>query len=96
MQERFALVALECLFDLGATVVYAVIAGLVIVGLVATDDGSMSVMTSVLYASVLPGAVLILIGLELAARVFGEWRTKKRQEASPRPSRLESQVPVGM
>lgn len=78
MSKRFGIVALECLFDLGITVVYATIVGILIIGIVASDDGPVSMFHAFLYAMLLPAAALALIGSEIALRVFEEWRAARR------------------
>ncbi len=77
MSKRFGVVVLECLFDLGITVVYAVIVGVFIVAIVASDDGPVSVLRAGLYAMLLPGAALVLICAEIGLRVFKEWRAAR-------------------
>lgn len=82
MRKSFGRIAWECFVDLGVTVVYATIAGLLIVGVVATDDGPASLLSSALYASLLPASVMLLIGLDLVLRVAGERRALRRRPAS--------------
>ena len=78
MDKRIGQVVLECILDLGITVVYATLAGLVIVAVVASDDGPISLWTAALYASLLPGAVVTLIGCDLVLRVFAQRRADRR------------------
>ena len=78
MKTRIGRVAWECFIDLGVTVVYATIAGLLIVGVVATDDRPGSLLTSALYASLLPAAVVGLIAIDVAWRVLSERRATRR------------------
>ena len=80
MSKRFGQVALECLFDLGITVVYAGLVGVVIVGIVASDTGPISILHASLYAMLLPGAALALIASEISLRLFQEWRAARRME----------------
>jgi hypothetical protein len=81
MSKRFGQVALECLLDLGVTVVYAIIAGLLIVAIVASDDGPISLLRAGLYALLLPMGAIILIGFEVILQVSKEWRTARREGA---------------
>ena len=74
MDRKIGQVVVECIFDLGITVVYATLAGLLIVAVVASDDGPVSLLTSCLYASLLPGAVILLIGVDLLMRISAERR----------------------
>ena len=78
MKSSLSRIVWECFIDLGITVVYAVIAGLLIVGVVATDDGSGSLLSSALYASLLPAAVLALIAADVVLRVATERRAMRR------------------
>ena len=64
MGHSFGRVAWDCFVDLGITIVYATIAGLLIVGVVATDDGTSSLLRSALYASLLPASVAALIAAD--------------------------------
>ena len=77
MDKRIGQVVLECIFDLGITVVYATLAGLLIVAVVASDDGPISILAACLYASLLPGAVIALIGIELLLRLASERRATR-------------------
>lgn len=86
MSKRFGVVALECLFDLGITVVYAGVVGLFIVGIVASDDGPISILHAGVYAMLLPLAVIALIGSEIGLRIFKEWRANRRAVRSITPS----------
>ena len=79
MQKSFGRVAWECFVDLGVTIVYATIAGLLIVGIVATDDGASSILQSMLYASLLPISVAVLIGLDVMLRLAAERRALRRR-----------------
>ena len=79
MTRTIGRIAWDCFIDLGITVVYATIAGLLIVGVVATDDGSASLIKSALYASLLPVSVMALIAGDLAVRVFNEQRIVRRR-----------------
>ncbi len=84
MKTNVGRVAWDCFVDLGVTVVYATIAGLLIVGIVATDDGPGSIFLSAVYASLLPLAVMLLIGFDVVLRVFAD-RRATRQRAAGRP-----------
>ena len=77
--RNFGRIAWDCFVDLGITVVYATIAGFLIVGVVATDDGAASLARSALYASLLPLSVMGLIGCDLAVRVWTEQREARRR-----------------
>lgn len=79
MTRNIARIAWDCFIDLGITVVYATIAGLLIVGVVATDDGTASLVKSALYASLLPVSVMALIACDLVVRVFNEQREARRR-----------------
>ena len=74
MKTTIGTVILECIFDLGIAVVYATIAGLVIAIVAASDSGLGALPTSLLYASLLPAAIVLLIAGDLGARLFREWR----------------------
>ena len=82
MSKRVGVVALECLFDLGITIVYAVMVGVFIVGIVASDDGPISILHAGLYAMLLPLAAIGLIGTEIGLRIFKEWRASRRPVAA--------------
>lgn len=93
MTKRLGTLVLECVLDLGITVVYAVIVGFLIVGIVATDDAPMSLLSACLYAALLPGSAVALILVELAHRLFKDWREARRQPRyAMRPS---ASFPVG-
>ena len=77
MDKKIGEVVVECIFDLGITVVYATLAGLLIVAVVASDDGPLSLLTACLYASLLPGAVVALIGVDLLIRIAAERRAAR-------------------
>ena len=79
MFKRFMTVTIECVLDLGITVVYATIAGLLIAAIVASDDGSLSIVSSVLYAGILPLGVVLLIGCDAGFRVLAELRAVRTQ-----------------
>ena len=79
MTRNIGRIAWDCFIDLGITVVYATIAGLLIVGVVATDDGTASLIKSALYASLLPASVMALIACDLLVRIFDEKRTARRR-----------------
>ena len=92
MSTSIGRIAWDCIVDLGITVVYATIVGLLIVGVVATDDGPGSILTSALYASLLPISVALLIGCDLVLRVAAERRRGARfavrvPRSSMQPSR---------
>lgn len=70
MNRRRRDILIECVLDLGITVVYATAVGLVIVLIVASDDASPSLLTLLLYAGLLPGAVVVLIGFDLVLRLL--------------------------
>ena len=74
MKQQLGAVALECLFDLGVTVVYAMVAGFLIVAIVASDQGAISIFHAALYALLLPAAALALIASEIGLRLCKEWR----------------------
>ncbi len=74
MRTTIATVILECVFDLGIAVVYAMIAGLVIAGVVASDGGLGTLPAALLTASLLPAGIVLLIAGDLGARLFKEWR----------------------
>lgn len=76
---NIARIAWDCFIDLGITVVYATIAGLLIVGVVASDEGTASLIKSALYASLLPLSVLALIVGDVAVRILGEHRAARRR-----------------
>lgn len=76
---NIARIAWDCFIDLGITVVYATIAGLLIVGVVASDEGTASLIKSALYASLLPLSVMALIVGDVAVRVLGEHRAVRRR-----------------
>lgn len=82
MKNQMGVVALECILDLGITVVYAVIVGFLIVGIVASDEGPVSILQTSLYALVLPGAALLLVGGEIGLRLFKEWRASRTHRPS--------------
>lgn len=77
MDKRIGQVIVECIFDLGITVVYATLAGLLIVAVIASDDGPISFLTACLYASLLPGAVIALIGVDLLLRLASARRAAR-------------------
>ena len=79
MTHNIGRIAWDCVVDLGITVVYATIAGLLIVCVAATDDGTASLLKAALYASLLPIAVMALIACDLVARVIDEQRTVRRR-----------------
>jgi hypothetical protein len=78
---NIARIAWDCFIDLGITVVYATIAGLLIVGVVASDEGTASLIKSALYASLLPLSVMALIVGDVAVRVLGEHRAVRSAAA---------------
>ena len=86
--KSFGRVTWNCFVDLGVTVVYATIAGFLIVGIVATDDAPHSLLDSVLYASLLPASATTLIGLDVALQLMAERRALQRRAArvTPRPA----------
>ena len=84
MQTSFGRIAWDCFVDLGVTIVYATLAGLLIVGIVATDDGASSILQTVLYASLLPISVAVLIGLDVAVRLVAERRALHRRRVPVR------------
>ena len=92
MDKRIGQIVVECIFDLGITVVYATLAGLLIVAVVASDDGPISLFTACLYASLLPGAVIALIGVDLILRLVSERRaTRGRVPLRERLARMRLQ-----
>lgn len=90
MNPRIGRVALECFVDLGITVVYATIVGLLIVGVVASDDGPSSLLTSIFYASLLPAAVVVLIAIDVVLRVVADHRMFRRRRGSKAPADKQS------
>lgn len=82
MKTRIALLALECFVDLGITIVYATIVGLLIVAVVVCDDGRAPLLTTILYASLLPGAVIVLIAIDVLLRIASERRTLRRRQSA--------------
>jgi hypothetical protein len=89
MTKRVGSVILECFLDLGVTIVYAAIAGFLIAAVVASDDGTGTFPRALLYASLLPAAVVLLIAGDLAMRLFGEWRMVRARRGR-RAQRAES------
>ena len=81
MRTTIGTVILECVSDLGVAVIYAVVVGLVIAGIAASDGGSGTLPTALLTASLLPASVVLLIAGDLGARVFKEWRSAGRHRA---------------
>ena len=82
MKTDLRSVAVECFFDLGVTLVYATLAGLVIVAVAASDDGPSSLMMSLLYASLLPAGIALLIAVEVLLRVAADRRRDRRHHGS--------------
>ena len=58
MMKRTASIAIECLVDLGVTVIYATLAGLLIAAVTVSDGGFSSLLPALAYAALLPLAVL--------------------------------------
>ena len=85
MKATIGTVILECVFDLGIAVVYAVIVGLVIAGVAASDGGLGILPGALLTASLLPAGIVLLIAGDLGARLFKEWRTARRRGLPHRP-----------
>ena len=77
MRTLIGTVILECVFDLGIALVYAVVAGLVIAGVTASDGGLGTLPGALLTASLLPVGIVLLIAGDLGARLFKEWRTAR-------------------
>ncbi len=69
----------ECLIDLGITVIYATLAGLVIGAVTLSDGGLASLLPAVVYAALLPLAVLILIVVDAVLRAIAEGRASRRR-----------------
>ena len=84
MRNGIGRIAWDCFVDLGVTVVYATIAGLLIVGIVASDDGPASMLSTACYACLLPASVSLLIGLDVVARIAAERRTARVAIRGPR------------
>ena len=83
MMKRTASIAMECLVDLGVTVVYATLAGLVIAAVTVSDGGLNALLPALAYAALLPLAVLLLIIFDAGVRAMAERRAARR---SPRRS----------
>ena len=79
MLKRIVSIAIECLFDLGVTVIYATLAGLVIGAVTLSDGGLASLLPALAYAALLPLAVLILILGDAAMRALAEAREARRR-----------------
>ena len=79
MKSQIGPLVRECFLDLGITIVYATIVGLLIVGVVASDDGPVSLLTSVWYASLLPASVAALIAVDIVLRLLSERRERRRR-----------------
>lgn len=92
MQKRVTGILLECLLDLGITVVYATLAGLLIVAVVTSDNGPISPISALAYAVLLPGAVAALVAVEALIRVVADWRANRptagRTPARSNPARV--------
>ena len=80
MNKRIGQVILECVVDLGITIVYASLVGLMIVAIVASDDDQVSLMSLMLYASLLPAGVFLLILIDAVARIVSERRRPDRSK----------------
>ena len=76
-RQGISRIAWDCFVDLGVTVVYATIAGLLIVGIVASDDGPASLLSTACYACLLPASVSLLIGLDIVARIAADRRASR-------------------
>ena len=81
--KRIVSIATECLIDLGVTVVYATLAGLAIGAVTLSDGGLASLLPALVYATLLPLAVLVLIVLDAAMRAFAEARATRRRRGLP-------------
>ena len=90
MTRNIGRIAWDCFIDLGITVVYATIAGLLIVGVVATDDGTGSLMRSAFYASLLPVSVMGLILCDVMLRIINEQRAVRRRLVRVRTQRTHA------
>ncbi len=75
MFAHFAEVMLECLHDLGITVVFATLAGVCIAAVAASDGTPLSLLSCIGYVGFLPAGVLAMIGADAALRTFSEWRS---------------------
>ena len=82
MTKRIVPIAVECLFDLGLTIVYASLAGLLIAAITVSDGGIASLLPALFYAALLPLAVLALIVVDAALRAFAEGRAARRSGRS--------------
>jgi len=89
MHNRFVTIAAECMLDLGITVIYATMAGLLIVAIAASDDGPMSILRCLFYAGILPAGVIALIGCDALVRTATEWRVARRRGDSPNLGRQD-------
>ena len=88
MMKRFVSIAVECLLDLGVTVIYATLAGLVIGAVTLSDGGLASLLPALAYAALLPLAVLILVCVDAAIRALAEGRqTRRRRNRFPGAAR---------
>ncbi len=79
MTKRIVSIAVECLIDLGVTVIYATLAGLVIGAVTLSDGGLASLLPALAYAALLPLAVLTLILVDAALRALAEARQTRRR-----------------
>ena len=86
-------VVMECFFDLGITIVYASLVGLVIVAVVASDDGRGSLIETLCYTALLPASVVALILLEIALRLIKERRALRKRRRGRPASHLRSDGP---
>lgn len=81
MTRQAFLIAAKCFVDLGVAIAYAAFVGLLIVAIVASDDGFASIGRTLAYASLLPLAAAALVGAEAVVRIM-ETRSSGRRRAA--------------
>ena len=77
--KLFVSIATEYLIDLGVTVAYATLVGLVIGAVTLSDGGLASLFQALAYSTLLPLAVLIMIVVDAALRALAaSWSGRRR------------------
>lgn len=77
MLKRTTSIVIECLVDLGITIVYASLAGLAIAAVTVSDGGLVSLLPALAFAALLPLIVLVLIIFDGACRGWAEHRARR-------------------
>lgn len=92
MMKRIATIVVECLFDLGITIVYATLVGLVVGAIALADGGVAALLSALVYAALLPLGFLLLIFVDALCRMVSEGRGGRSSKGAGRLSGVNGRV----